>query len=60
VEHDKAPDKRPEPTPEAARARRLEDVIRKGRRPPKTPHEFVEDRMRHPGGGPPAPGRKKS
>jgi len=28
------------------RARRLDKIIEKGPRPPKSPHEFVEERMR--------------
>jgi hypothetical protein len=32
--------------PGAPRARRLEDLIEQGPRPPRSPHEFVEQRMR--------------
>jgi hypothetical protein len=33
-------------SPEAARARRLQDLIESGPRPPRNPNEFVEEKMR--------------
>ena len=33
-------------SPEAARARRLERLIEKGPQPPRTPHEYVQEKMR--------------
>ncbi len=33
-------------TPEASRARRLEEQIEKGPRPPRNPHEYVQEKMR--------------
>jgi hypothetical protein len=33
-------------TPEAERAKRLNDLIERGPRPPRSPHEFIQDKMR--------------
>jgi hypothetical protein len=33
-------------SPEAARARRLQDLIESGPRTPRNPNEFVEEKMR--------------
>jgi hypothetical protein len=35
-----------EKTPEAERAKRLNDLIERGPRPPRSPHEFIQDKMR--------------
>ena len=35
-----------EKTPEGERAKRLNDLIGQGPRPPRSPHEFIQDKMR--------------
>jgi hypothetical protein len=35
------------PVPETSRARRLQAVIERGPRPARTPHEFVQEKMRN-------------
>jgi hypothetical protein len=47
-------------SPEAARARRLQELIESGPRAPRNPNEFVEEKMREKRRGPgQAPGSSK-